>query len=46
MGNVVMSLNDRELTLLSDGILAMIGNAGQAKALCVIQNHRTLLTPT
>ena len=27
MGNVVMSLNDRELTLLSDGILAMIGNA-------------------
>lgn len=33
MGNVVMSLNDRELTLLSDGILAMIGNAGQAKDL-------------
>lgn len=33
MGNVVMSLNDRELTLLSDGILAMIGNAGQAKGL-------------
>ena len=33
MSNVVMSLNDRELTLLSDGILAMIGNAGQAKGL-------------
>ena len=33
MGNVVMSLNDRELTLLSDGILTMIGNAGQAKGL-------------
>lgn len=33
MGNVVMSLNDRELTLLSDGILTMIENAGQAKRL-------------
>lgn len=33
MGNVVMSLNDRELTLLSDGILTMIRNAGQAKGL-------------
>lgn len=46
MGNVVMSLNDRELTLLSDGILAMIGKQDRQKALCVIQNHRTLLTPT
>lgn len=44
MGNVVMSLNDRELTLLSDGILAMTQD--RQKALCVIQNHRTLLTPT
>lgn len=33
MGNVVMSFNDRELTLLSDGILTMIENAGQAKRL-------------
>lgn len=33
MGNVAMSLNDRELTLLSDGILTMIRNAGQAKGL-------------
>jgi hypothetical protein len=33
MGNVVMSFNDRELTLLSDGILTMIENAGQAKCL-------------
>ena len=33
MGNVVMSFNDRELTLLSDGILAMIEYAGQAKRL-------------
>lgn len=33
MGNVVMSFNDRELTLLSDGILTMIENAGQAKHL-------------
>lgn len=46
MGNVVMSFNDRELTLLSDGILTMIENAGQANALCVIQNRRTLLTLT
>lgn len=33
MGNVVMSFNDRELILLSDGILTMIENAGQAKRL-------------
>lgn len=33
MGNVVMSLNDRELILLSDGILTMIENEGQAKRL-------------
>lgn len=33
MGNVVMSFNDRELTLLSDGILTMIENAGQAERL-------------
>lgn len=33
IGNVVMSFNDRGLTLLSDGILTMIENAGQAKRL-------------
>lgn len=43
MGNVVMSLNDRELTLLSDGILAMIGNAGQAKGLvCDTESQKAI----
>ena len=39
MGNVVMSFNDRELTLLSDGILTMIENAGQAKRLVLSLIH-------
>lgn len=43
MGNVVMSLNDRELTLLSDGILAMIGNAGQAQRLvCDTESQKAI----
>lgn len=33
MSNVVISFNERELTLLSDAILTMIENAGQAKRL-------------
>lgn len=33
MNNVVISFNERELTLLSDAILTMIENAGQAKHL-------------
>ena len=33
MGNIVLNFNERELTLLSDGILTMIDNAGQAKRL-------------
>lgn len=33
MNNVVISFNERELTLLSDAILTMIENAGQAKRL-------------
>lgn len=33
MSNVVISFNERELTLLSDSILTMIENAGQAKRL-------------
>ena len=33
MNNVVISFNERELTLLSDAILTMIENAGQAKCL-------------
>lgn len=33
MSNTVLSFNERELTLLSDSILTMIDNAGQAKRL-------------
>lgn len=33
MNNVVISFNERELTLLSDAILTMIENAGQAQRL-------------
>ena len=33
MNNVVIRFNERELTLLSDAILTMIENAGQAKRL-------------
>lgn len=33
MNNVVISFNERELALLSDAILTMIENAGQAKRL-------------
>ena len=33
MSNVVISFNERELTLLSDSILTMIENAGRAKRL-------------
>lgn len=33
MSNVVISFNERELALLSDAILTMIENAGQAKRL-------------
>lgn len=33
MNNVVISFNERELTLLSDAILTMIENTGQAKRL-------------
>lgn len=33
MSNVAISFNERELTLLSDAILTMIENAGQAKRL-------------
>lgn len=33
MSNAVISFNERELTLLSDAILTMIENVGQAKRL-------------
>ena len=33
MSNTVLSFNERELTILSDGLLTMIENAGQAKHL-------------
>lgn len=42
---VVISLTDREQTLLSDSVLTMIENAGQAQRLVyVTPNHRKLLT--
>lgn len=45
MNNVVISFNERELTLLSDAILTMIENAGQAKRLvCDTKSHDAIDT--
>ena len=38
---VVISLTDREQTLLSDSVLTMIENAGQRNALYVTLNRRS-----
>ena len=43
MNNVVISFNERELTLLSDAILAMIENAGQAQRLvCDTESQKAI----
>lgn len=43
MSNAVLSFSERELTLLSDSILTMIDNAGQAKRLvCDIASQKAI----
>ena len=43
MSNTVLSFNERELTLLSDSILTMIDNAGQAKRLvCDTESQKAI----
>ena len=43
MRNTVLSFNERELTLLSDSILTMIDNAGQAKHLvCDTESQKAI----
>lgn len=43
MNNVVISFNERELTLLSDAILTMIANAGQAQRLvCDTESQKAI----
>ena len=43
MNNVVISFNERELTLLSDAILTMIENAGQAQRLvCDTESQKAI----
>ena len=43
MDNVVISFNERELTLLSDAILTMIENAGQAQRLvCDTESQKAI----
>lgn len=43
MNNTVLSFNERELTLLSDSILTMIDNAGQAKRLvCDAESQKAI----
>lgn len=43
MNNVVISFNERELTLLSDAILTMIKNAGQAQRLvCDTESQKAI----
>lgn len=46
MNNVVISFNERELTLLSDAILTMIENAGQAQRLvCDTESQKAIGIP-
>lgn len=43
MNNVVISFNERELTLLSDAILTMIENAGRAQRLvCDTESQKAI----
>lgn len=43
MNNVVISFNERELTLLSDAILTTIENAGQAQRLvCDTESQKAI----
>lgn len=43
MNNVVISFNERELTLLSDAILTMIENAGQVQRLvCDTESQKAI----
>ena len=43
MSSTVLSFNERELTLLSDSILTMIDNAGQAKRLvCDTESQKAI----
>lgn len=43
MNNVVISFNERELALLSDAILTMIENAGQAQRLvCDTESQKAI----
>lgn len=43
MNNVVIIFNERELTLLSDAILTMIENAGQAQRLvCDTESQKAI----
>lgn len=43
MNNVVISFNERELTLLSDAILTMMENAGQAQRLvCDTESQKAI----
>lgn len=45
MSSTVLSFNERELTILSDGLLTMIENAGQAKHLvCDAVSHNAIDT--
>lgn len=45
MNNIVLNFNERELTILSDGLLSMIENAGQAKRLvCDTASHKAIDT--
>lgn len=45
MNSTVLSFNERELTLLSDSILTMINNAGQAKRLvCDTESQKAIDT--
>ena len=43
MSNIVLNFNERELTLLSDSVLTMIDNAGQAKRLvCDTESQKAI----
>ena len=45
MNGTVLNFNEKELTLLSDGLLTMIENAGQAKRLvCDTASHKAIDT--
>lgn len=45
MSNIVLNFNERELTLLSDSVLTMIDNAGQAQRLvCDTESQKAIDT--